>query len=152
MVSCRTGWDWIINCYSKYFPVQTLFIKCKLTFPVVSNCICHVVLSTMFYDILKGIVHPKKIEILSLITHPHVVPFLKDLRSSSEHESRYFWWNLRALLPTVCVCGVANVDPACAAPCLLADERTCMHRDTLVNGGRLSQKRRNHSIMKIIFV
>ncbi len=27
----------------------------KLTFPVVSNCICHVILSTMFYDILSAV-------------------------------------------------------------------------------------------------
>ncbi len=43
---------------------------------------------------LKGIVHPK-MKILSLITHPHVVPNLKDLCSSSEHKLRYFWWNPR---------------------------------------------------------
>ncbi len=49
---------------------------------------------------LKGIVHPK-MKILSLITHPHVVPNLKDLHSSSEHKLRYFWWNLRAFCPSI---------------------------------------------------
>ncbi|MGL5643299.1 MAG: hypothetical protein ACRCW3_00760 [Metamycoplasmataceae bacterium] len=32
-------------------------------------------------------------KILSLITHPHVIPNLQDLRSSSEHKVRYFWRN-----------------------------------------------------------
>ncbi len=40
-------------------------------------------------NLLKGIVHPK-IKILSLITHPHVVPNLWDLRSSSDDKLRKF--------------------------------------------------------------
>ncbi len=40
---------------------------------------------TIIWFHLKGIVHPK-MKILSLITHPHVVPNLKDLCSSSEHK------------------------------------------------------------------
>ncbi len=47
---------------------------------------------------LKGIVH-LKMKILSFITHPHDVPNPQDLRSSSEHILRYFWWNLRAFWP-----------------------------------------------------
>ncbi len=50
--------------------------------------------------VFKGIVHPK-MKILSLITHPHVVPNSKDLSSSSEQTFRYFWWNLRALWPSI---------------------------------------------------
>ncbi len=38
--------------------------------------------------------------ILSLITHSDVVPNPWDLRSSSEHKLRYFWWYLRALWPS----------------------------------------------------
>jgi len=38
---------------------------------------------------LKGLVHPK-MKMMSLITHPHVIPNPKDLRSSSEHKLRYF--------------------------------------------------------------
>ncbi len=45
---------------------------------MVSNCICHVILSTMFYDILKGLLHPK-MKIVSLITYPHVIPNHKSL-------------------------------------------------------------------------
>ncbi len=48
---------------------------------------------------LKGIVHPK-MKILSLITHPHVVPNPLDLRSSSEHKLRYFWCIPRSLWPS----------------------------------------------------
>ncbi len=48
---------------------------------------------------LKGIVHKK--EILSLISHPHVVPNLQDLCLSSEHKLRYFWWNPRAFWPCI---------------------------------------------------
>ncbi len=47
---------------------------------------------------VKGIVHPK-MKILFLITL--VVPNPYDLRSSSEHKLRYFWWNLRALWPSI---------------------------------------------------
>ncbi len=39
-------------------------------------------------------------KILSLITHPHVVPNTQDLRSSSELKLRYFCLNLRALRPS----------------------------------------------------
>ncbi len=39
-------------------------------------------------------------KMLSLNTHPDVVPNLWDLRSSSEHKIRYFWLNLRALWPS----------------------------------------------------
>ncbi len=39
-------------------------------------------------------------KILSLITHPHVLSNPEDLRSSSEHNLRYFWWNPRALWPS----------------------------------------------------
>ncbi len=42
---------------------------------------------------LKGIVHPK--------INPCVVPNPQDLCSSSEHKLRYFWWNLRALWPSI---------------------------------------------------
>ncbi len=49
---------------------------------------------------LKVLVHPI-MKILSLITHPHVVPNPQDRRSSSEHRLRYFWWNLRALRPSI---------------------------------------------------
>jgi len=38
------------------------------------------------FDPLKQLVHPKK-KILSLITHPHVIP---NPQSSSEHNLRYF--------------------------------------------------------------
>jgi len=38
---------------------------------------------------LKGLVHPK-MKIVSVFTHPHVVPTPLDLRSSSEHKLRYF--------------------------------------------------------------
>ncbi len=44
---------------------------------------------------LKGIVN-LKIKILSLITHPHVVPNPEELRSSSDKKLRYFWWNPKA--------------------------------------------------------
>ncbi len=40
-------------------------------------------------------------KILSLITHPHVIPNPQDLRSSSEHKLRYFWWNPRAFWPSI---------------------------------------------------
>ncbi len=43
--------------------------------------------------LFKEIVHPK-MKILSLSTHPHVVP---NLRSSSEHKLRCFWWYRRAI-------------------------------------------------------
>ncbi len=48
------------------------------------------------FRIFKGIVHPK-MKMLSLITHPHVIPNLQALYSSSEHTLRYSWWNPRAL-------------------------------------------------------
>jgi len=32
-------------------------------------------------------------KILSVITHPHVVPKMQDFCSSSENKLRYFWWN-----------------------------------------------------------
>ncbi len=40
--------------------------------------------------LLKGTVHPK-MKMVSLITHPHVVPIrnLQDIRSSSEHKCKY---------------------------------------------------------------
>ncbi len=50
--------------------------------------------------LVKGIVH-QKMKILSLITHPDVVPNLKDLRSSSEHKLRYFRWTPRAFWPFI---------------------------------------------------
>ncbi len=34
-------------------------------------------------------------KILSLITQV-LIPNLQDLRSSSEHKLRYFWWNLKS--------------------------------------------------------
>ncbi len=49
---------------------------------------------------IKGLVHPK-INILSLIIHPHVVSNPWDLRSSSEQKKWYFWWNLRAPRPSI---------------------------------------------------
>ncbi len=49
---------------------------------------------------LKVIVH-SKMKILSLITHPHVVPNPLDLRSSSEHKLRSFWWNPRDIWPCI---------------------------------------------------
>ncbi len=49
---------------------------------------------------LKGTVHPK-IKILSLITHPYVIPNPLDFRPSSEHKLRYFWWNTRAFWPCI---------------------------------------------------
>ncbi len=39
---------------------------------------------------LKGIVHPK-MNILSLFTHPQVVPHLYEFFSSAEHKKRIFW-------------------------------------------------------------
>jgi len=38
---------------------------------------------------LKGIVHPR-IKIVSLFTHPQVVPNLYEFLSSAEHKRRYF--------------------------------------------------------------
>jgi len=38
-----------------------------------------------------------KMKILSLITHPHVIPHPQDLRSSLKHKLRYFWWNPRGI-------------------------------------------------------
>ncbi len=49
---------------------------------------------------LKGIVNPK-MKILSLITHPHVVPNPLDFHSSSKHKLRYFLWNPRAFWPCI---------------------------------------------------
>ncbi len=37
----------------------------------------------------------------SVINYPHVVPNPQDLRSSSEHKLRYFWWNPRAFWPSI---------------------------------------------------
>ncbi len=51
------------------------------------------------HDPFKGLVHPK-MKIMSLITHPHVVPNLWELCSSSEHNLRCFWWNRRAIRPS----------------------------------------------------
>ncbi len=51
---------------------------------------------------VKGIIHPQ-MEILSLITHPHIAPKPEDLRLSSEHKLRYFWWNLRVFWPALTV-------------------------------------------------
>ncbi len=51
------------------------------------------------YCIFKGLVHPK-MKILSLITHPCVVPNPWD-HSASEHKLRYFWLNERALWPCI---------------------------------------------------
>ncbi len=53
----------------------------------------------LHWTILKGSFTQEWI--LSLITHPCVVPNPQDLRSSSEHKSRYFWWILRALWPSI---------------------------------------------------
>ncbi len=44
---------------------------------------------TTFTPGIKGIVRPK-MKILSLITHPHVIPNPQDLHSSSDHKLRYF--------------------------------------------------------------
>ncbi len=49
-----------------------------------------------FWWTIKGIVHMKKMQILQLITHPHVVLDTQDLHSYSEHKLRYFSWNPRA--------------------------------------------------------
>ncbi len=49
---------------------------------------------------IKIIVHPK-MKILSWITHPHVVPNLQDLCSSSEHKLRYFLCIPGALWPFI---------------------------------------------------
>ncbi len=43
----------------------------------------------------------KKMQILQLITHPHVVLDTQDLHSYSEHKLRYFWWNPRAFWPCI---------------------------------------------------
>jgi len=51
-------------------------------------------------DLVKGIDHPK-MKVLSLITHPHVVPNPHDFRSSLEHKWRSFWWILRAFFPSI---------------------------------------------------
>ncbi len=40
-------------------------------------------------------------KMLSLITHPHVVPNPPDLYSSPEHKLRYFCWNLRDFWPCI---------------------------------------------------
>ncbi len=61
-----------------------------------SHCFCEKSDAHVF----KGIVHPK-MKILSIITHSHVIPNPKDLRSSSEHKLRYFWWNPRAFWPCI---------------------------------------------------
>ncbi len=55
-----------------------------------------------FYQnhLFKGIVYPK-MKMLSLITHHLVVSNQYDLRSSSEHKLRYFWWNPRAFWPCI---------------------------------------------------
>ncbi len=60
---------------------------------IMTWAICHILA-------FKGIFHPK-MKILSVITHPHVVPNLQDLHSSSEHKLRYFWWNPRAFWPCI---------------------------------------------------
>ncbi len=83
-------------------------------------------------------------KILSLSTHPHVVSKPQDLRSSSEHKLRYFWWNPRAFWPsidskgtttikattkgihertTMHACGAADVEHA--EPCLQPEECMC---------------------------
>ncbi len=51
--------------------------------------------SVYFYSealehLLKGIVHPKKMKILSSFTHPQVVPNLYECLCSAEHKGRYF--------------------------------------------------------------
>ncbi len=50
---------------------------------------------------MEGIVH-QKMKILSLITHPHVIPNMQELCSSSEHKLRFFFvLNPRALRPCI---------------------------------------------------
>ncbi len=53
-----------------------------------------------FFQYIFNLIHPK-IKILSLITHPHVVPKPVNLRSSLDHKLRYFWWNPRAFWPCI---------------------------------------------------
>ncbi len=52
--------------------------------------------------LVTGTVHPK-MKIMSLITHPHVVPIpnLQDIRSSSEHKCKYNFYILRVLRPSI---------------------------------------------------
>ncbi len=62
-------------------------------------CVCVCVRERERESTVKVIVHPK-IKILSLMTCPHIIPNLQDLRSSSLHKLRYFW-NLRAFWPSI---------------------------------------------------
>jgi len=52
----------------------------------VSNTVCMNVPQESSLYSLKGLVHPK-MKILSVFTHPHVVPTPLDLRSSSENRN-----------------------------------------------------------------
>ncbi len=71
---------------------------------IMTWAICHILA-------FKGIVHPK-IKILSLITHPHVVPNLQDLHSSSEHKLKYFRSNQRIFWPGI----DSNTTTTCSRP------------------------------------
>ncbi len=69
---------------------------CMLLLNVLTQIIFYSFLLKIKVVLVKVLVHPKR-KILSLITHPDVVPNPWDLRSSSEHKWRYFLRIPRAL-------------------------------------------------------
>ncbi len=79
-----------LECYLCIMHIHS-YIKPKICFNVTWWR-----LDDLLIIVFKGLFQPK-IWILSWITHPDVVPKPWDLRSSSEHKLRYFWWNLRTL-------------------------------------------------------
>ncbi len=81
------------DLYSEFLPIATNIPQRHKTDFVVQGHI-------YFFQYIFNLIHPK-IKILSLITHPHVVPKPVNLRSSLDHKLRYFWWNPRAFWPSI---------------------------------------------------
>jgi len=56
--------------------------------------------TTAHYDFLR-VSSPKNKKMMSLMTHPRVVPSTSELRSSSEHSLRCFRFSPRAFCPSI---------------------------------------------------
>ncbi len=93
------------HCFPRWF------VLCTLTAPIYKaqvvlqqhqtrNCLFlkDLCLFCLLTSLLEGKVHTK-MKMMSLITHPHVVPNQQGLRPSSEHKWRYVLCNPRALWP-----------------------------------------------------
>ncbi len=74
--------------YVIFKPLEPIYNKLKAENVQLLETIHLVLLSTNRLQVI-GIVH-SEMKILSLITHPHVVPNLQDIRSSSQHKFRCF--------------------------------------------------------------